>query len=159
MNQHFKPFSVQLILLLALVTMAASSCKKDQFESDENTIKDYLAANNLTAERTEEGLYYIITRVGTGDNPTVGDKVTIHYKGYLTNGNIFDSSYDRGEKSTFSLANLIEGWKIGLPLLKEGGSGTLLIPSSLGYGDSPPSGSIIGENEVLLFDIELFEIQ
>ena len=158
MNQNHRKIT-QLFLLFLLIATVVGGCKKDQFETDENTIKDYLSANNLTAERTEEGLYYIITREGTGDHPTVGDKVTIHYKGYLINGNIFDSSYDRGEKSTFSLANLIEGWKIGLPLLKEGGSGTLLIPSSLGYGENPPNGSIIGENEVLLFDIELFEIQ
>ena len=74
-------------------------------------------------------------------------------------GTIFDSSILRGEKITFPLANVIRGWQLAIPLLKEGGKGTFLIPSYLAYGTNPPNGSIISKDEVLIFDVELFEIQ
>ncbi|MEY2925194.1 MAG: hypothetical protein RLZZ337_1744 [Bacteroidota bacterium] len=135
------------------------SCGKDQVEVDNTKIADYLAENNLTAEVTDDGLYYIIAKEGTGARPNILSEVTVHYKGYLLNGDIFDSSYDRGKKATFPLANVIEGWQLGIPLFKEGGSGTLIIPSRLAYGENPPRGSFIKKNEVLVFDIELFEVK
>jgi len=147
-----------IIGVLAIVAMCNTGCNKETVDS-EQTIKDYIAANNLSAERTDDGLYYIITKDGVGVNPDISSTVTVHYKGYLLNGNIFDSSYDRGKTSTFPLTGVIEGWQLGIPLLKQGGAGTLIIPAELAYGSNPPSGSIIGKNEVLAFDIELFEVQ
>ncbi len=146
------------IVLGVVLVFAISSCGKDQMEVDTNKIEEYLEDNNLTAEKTEDGLYYIINEEGTGARPDITSEVTVHYKGYVLNGDIFDSSYDSGKKITFPLANVIQGWQLGIPLFREGGSGTLLIPSHLGYGEYPPNGSVIRKNEVLLFDIELFDV-
>ena len=133
-----------------------TSCDS-QFDKDEELILEYLETNNLTAERTENGIYYIIDVEGTGDNPTVNDEVEVHYEGYFLDGEIFDSSIERNETSTFPLSNVIVGWQLGIPLLKEGGKGKLLIPSIHAYGAS--GRGAIPRNAVLIFDIELFEIK
>ena len=146
------------ILSICLLIFSAG-CKKDTEADDDQTIKNYIADNGLTAEKTEEGVYYIITREGAGSSAVSSSTVTVHYKGYKLNGDIFDSSYDREKTSTFPLSGVIRGWQIGIPQFKEGGAGTLLIPSHLAYGSNPPANSIIGQDEVLAFDIELFEVQ
>ena len=149
----------KFLIALALLTLTLGSCKEEDFTiANDEEIKQYLADNNLTAEKTEEGLYYIITTEGTGAQPNIANEVTVHYKGYLLNGDIFDSSYDRGEQSTFKISRVIQGWQIGIPKLKEGGAGRLFIPSHLAYGNNPPN-SRIPENAVLAFDIELFEVR
>lgn len=141
-----------LLSLLALIP----SCKKDQLTIDKELIDDYLNEHNLTAKITDEGLYYIIEKEGTGNRPFVSDQVKVHYKGTLLNGEKFDSSYDRGEPAIFFLSQVIAGWQIGIPLFKEGGKGKLIVPSKLGYGSNPPSS--IPKNAVLVFDIELLEV-
>ncbi len=142
---------------LTIIVFGCVSCQKDYVKLNDDEIKDYISKNNLDAQRTTEGLYYIINEEGTGDRPTVSDDVTVHYSGYLTNGSIFDSSYDRGERASFPLRGVIQGWQIGIPKIKEGGSCKLIIPSHLAYGANSPSRSI-PENAVLIFDIELFEV-
>lgn len=140
-----------LLALLLLVGIFTSSCKlEDQTEADRMKIEQYLADNNLTATRHESGIYYNISTPGTGANPNLSSVVTVKYKGYLTNNNVFDQSTAGIQ---FALANLIPGWQIGIPLLKKGGKGTFYIPSELGYGSSG-QGSIPA-NSVLIFDIEL----
>ena len=91
---------------------------------------------------------------GTGAEVKAGDAVTIHYTGWTTDGRIFDSSRQRNEPANFGLDMLIEGWKIGMPGMKEGGIRRLVIPSTLGYGDqgSPPK---IPGGATLVFDIEV----
>jgi len=142
---------------LSLVIFGCLGCQKDYVKLNDDEIKEYISQNNLDANRTTEGLYYVINKEGTGDRPTLSDNVTVHYSGYLTNGSIFDSSYDRGERASFPLRGVIQGWQIGIPKIKEGGSCKLIIPSHLAYGANPPSSSI-PENAVLIFDIELFEV-
>ena len=143
--------------LIALVF--ASGCDKtlspqEQFEEDIRIIKQYLTDNNLTADSTTAGLHYIITTPGSGGNPNLQSNVKVKYKGYLTDGLIFDETTGN-ETITFPLSNLIEGWQIGIPLLKKGGKGTFLLPSAIGYG---PSGSgSIPPNSVLIFEIELVD--
>jgi len=78
----------------------------------------------------------------------------VAYTGYYTNGEIFDGSNAQG--ITFNLNGVIDGWRIGIPYFKEGGSGKLLIPSALGYG--PNGGGSVPANSVLIFDIELIEV-
>ena len=80
------------------------------------------------------------------------------YEGYKLNGEVFDSSYERGERATFGLYQVIEGWQIGIPIIGEGGEITLIIPSDYAYGSNPPPGSSIGRNEVLVFDVKLYDI-
>ena len=146
-----------IYLFLTGIIFGCVGCQKDYVKLNDDEIKEYISKNNLDAQRTTEGLYYIINEEGNGDRPTVSDDVTVHYSGYLINGSIFDSSYDRGERASFPLRAVIQGWQIGIPKIKEGGSCKLIIPSHLAYGANPPSGSI-PKNAVLIFDIELFEV-
>ncbi|KGL53108.1 hypothetical protein HQ29_03135 [Porphyromonas canoris] len=107
---------------------------------------------------TESGLQYKIETEGEGAMPTVEDMVVVHYKGTLLNGEVFDSSYDRGEPATFPLNGVIKGWTEGLQLVKVGSKFTLWVPAELAYGENG-SGNKIGPNETLRFDCELIEIK
>ncbi|KAF2332500.1 FKBP-type peptidyl-prolyl cis-trans isomerase [Flavobacterium daemonense] len=126
---------------------------KDYSAENEKQITDYLAKNNLTAQRSDSGLYYIITEPGTGKQPDATSSVTVAYKGYLTNDKVFDQSVNG---ATFYLSKVIPGWIEGIPLFKEGGSGKLFIPAHLAYGDynvgAIPAGS------VLIFDVKLISV-
>ncbi len=86
------------------------------------------------AKTTASGLRYIIEKEGEGEAPKATSSVTVHYTGYLLNGNKFDSSVDRGQPATFGLNQVIPGWTEGLQLLKPGGKAKLIIPANLGYG-------------------------
>jgi len=140
--------------LLALCGLFLFSCKdeglspEEQLQEDIRIIKKYLADNNLTADSTASGLHYFITIEGTGGHPNLQSNVKVNYKGYLTDGRVFEESVE-----TFFLGNLIPGWQEAIPLLKKGGKGTFLLPSYLGYGSSG-SGDI-PPNSVLIFDIVL----
>ncbi len=129
----------------------------NQAETDQNLILDYLESNNLKAERTETGIYYIVEKKGDGATPTVSDNVKVHYKGFRLDGQTFDSSYDRGEPAVFPLGRVVQGWQQGIPLFNEGGKGTILIPSGLGYGPRG-AGADIPPNSVIAFDIELMDV-
>ena len=143
-----------LIFGLSIIAFTLGSCSQDQFELDQELIEEYIADNNLTAEKDPSGVYVIITEEGTGDeHPDINSTVEVRYTGYLLDGSIFDSSGE--ETIVFALSGLITGWQIGIPYLKKGGKQTLLIPSSLGYG-----GNAVGSipaNSVLIFDIELVD--
>jgi len=125
---------------------------------DDKLLKEYIKAKNLKTAKTASGIYYVIDKKGNGKHATAADKVKVHYKGYKLDGSTFDSSYDRGQPIEFPLSGVIKGWTEGIPLFEEGGKGTLLIPSSLAYGQNAPPGSTIKANEVLLFDVELIKI-
>jgi FKBP-type peptidyl-prolyl cis-trans isomerase FkpA len=127
---------------------------KDYSVQNEKEITDYLAKNNLTAKVSATGLHYIITEPGTGKQPNVNSTVTVAYKGYLTTGKVFDQSTADG--ATFPLNKVIAGWIEGIPLFKEGGSGVLLIPAHLAYGDY--STSAIPAGSVLIFDVKLITV-
>ena len=96
--------------------------------------------------------------VGTGATAAVGDTVSVHYVGTLTNGTKFDSSYDRGQPFPFQIGagRVIAGWEQGVPGMKVGGKRRLTIPPSLGYGNQA-NGSI-PPNSTLIFDIDLLSI-
>lgn len=127
--------------LLALVSLLFVSCLSDtNIEiqpvdysiQNEKEITDYIVAKNLTAVKSDTGLYYVINELGEGKQPTATSEVTVVYKGYFTSGKIFDQSKPEG--ISFSLQQVIKGWTEGISYFKEGGSGVLLIPSHLGYG-------------------------
>jgi len=136
-----------LCLLLGLITIM-TSCGDDPVLI---SIDDYIAQNNLEVQSLPSGLKYIIDEPGNSEMPTVSDDVFIRYKGYRTDDFVFDSSFNG---ITLPLSNVIAGWQEGIPLFGKGGSGTLFIPSTLAYGNNPPSPDIPA-NADLIFDIEL----
>lgn len=107
---------------------------------------------------TESGLQYQVIKAGTGASPTAESKVSVHYEGKLVNGEIFDSSIQRGEPASFGVSQVIPGWTEALLRMKVGDKWKLFIPPNLAYGDrgSPP---VIGPNEALIFEVELLEVQ
>jgi len=108
---------------------------------------------------TVSGLGYRIVRQGSGRKPTSRDTVTVHYRGRLHDGTQFDSSYQRGEPTTFPLSNVIKGWTEGMQLIGEGGKIELRVPSELGYGErGTPDGSI-PPGATLFFEVELIRIE
>lgn len=94
--------------------------------------------------------------VGNGDAVQAGGTVTAHYVGYgAATGEMFDSSWLRGEPATFPLDQVILGWQEGLVAMQAGGRRLLVIPAELGYGDNPPPGSGIQAGETLVFVVDL----
>lgn len=149
----------QLLSTLLAMTLFISCSKDKEIITDytaknDQEIKEYLAKNNLTAQKSDSGLYYIINEPGTGTQPTSTSNVTVVYKGYFTNGNVFDQSKTEG--FSFGLNQVIKGWTEGIPYFKTGGSGVLLVPAHLGYGSSD-YGPIPG-GSVLVFDVKLISV-
>jgi len=143
-----------------------------QIAKEGEAIKSYISEKAMTAEVTEEGLYYEITQTGNGVKPQVGQTVKVNYTGYLMDGTVFDTSVEETAKEAnvyspgrpygpldFPLGQgrVIQGWDIGIGLLSEGGKATLVIPSPLAYGNRG-SGGVIKPNSTLVFTVELVEI-
>lgn len=105
----------------------------------------------------ESGLQYKVIQEGEGKSPAETSTVTVHYEGKLTDGKVFDSSYERGQPATFGLNRVIRGWTEGLQLMKEGSIYELYIPSDLGYGERGQQS--IPPNSVLIFKVELIEVK
>ena len=119
----------------------------------------FLAENKERAEvnATESGLQYEILNRGKGNvNPLADDEVEVHYHGTLINGEVFDSSVDRGEPSKFKVNQVISGWTEALQLMVLGDKWKLFIPSDLAYGET--GNNSIGPNETLIFEVELLGI-
>jgi FKBP-type peptidyl-prolyl cis-trans isomerase len=135
-----------------------------QSGTDEQLIKDYLAKNNIKAERTATGLYYKIDKMGAGIKPVPGDSVTMNYTGMLTSGKKFDSNVDpdfhhvEPFKFVLGMGMVIPGWDQGIALMPKGSKGTLYIPSTLAYG---PQGRepVIPGNAILIFDVEVVDVK
>ena len=159
-------FSNKLSLLGICAALFLLSCSK----TDDNTVRcapviatapssevtalqAYLSANAISAVGDSRGFFYVIHRNGdTSRRPTVCSKIRISYTGRLTNGQQFDAQ----GSIDFILGNLILGWQEGLPLIGEGGSITLYIPPSLGYGSQ--AREKIPANSILVFSIDLLAI-
>ena len=147
------------ILSALLILTLFISCSKDKDENIDYTakneveIKAYIAKNNLTAQRSNTGLYYVINAAGTGTQPTATSNVTVAYKGYYTNGTVFDQN---STGISFGLNQVIKGWTEGIPYFKTGGNGILLVPAHLAYGSSNYNG--IPGGSVLIFDVKLISV-
>ncbi len=114
---------------------------------------------NKTAEGVvtlESGLQYKVITEGKGEKPTAEDTVSAHYEGKLLNGEVFDSSYKRGEPTTFPVSGVIKGWQEALQLMPEGSKWELYIPPELGYGEAGRPG--IPPNSLMIFTVELLDI-
>lgn len=128
--------------------------ESNNLEQTEADIIKYLDDNNLEAEKTELGVYYIIDAIGDGVKPTSDAFVTVSYKGYLLEGQVFEQTDADGVK--LDLLSVIQGFKDGILQFNEGGEGTLIIPPNLGFGDFG-TGTIPG-GAVLLFDFKLLNV-
>jgi len=130
-------------------------------KAEESINRDkYLSDNNITVEPTESGLIFIETKSGKGKKPVAGDKVKVHYTGYLLDGTKFDSSVDRDQPFIFDLGQgrVIKGWDEGIAMMNIGDKATLIIPSSIGYG-ARGAGGLIPPFSTLVFDVELLGIE
>ena len=116
---------------------------------------DIDAPNAFT--KTDSGLAYRVRRRSEGRRPGSRDSVTVHYKGWLDDGTVFDSSYERGEPATFRLNQVVKGWTEGMQYIGEGGMIELEVPSELGYGDKG-AGEKIPPGAMLHFLVELISI-
>jgi len=147
-------FKFKLLPILLLCVAMVSSCKKD--EDPEKQMTDFIKKNNINAVRDNSGLYYQIIKPGAGSFTYPSNtKITIKYEGRLLDGSVFDNG--GGKEQTFNLAELIQGWRIGLPKIQKGGEIRLIVPPGLGYGSSSV-GPIPG-NSVLDFTIQLSNTQ
>ena len=125
--------AIELLLLFLIVGLASSCGDNDLYDSGVSTV---------------DGMYYVIDEPGSSEKPTSTSNVTVNYKGYYTD----DVEFDSGNNISFNLQGVIEGWTIGIPKFGEGGSGHLLIPPYLAYGEE---NSRTRDRSVLIFDIEL----
>lgn len=152
-----------MLALLGVNAAYAQSRAAAQRATDEKLITEYLAKNNITATRTKSGLYYVITKQGTGKNAWRGQTVTLNYTGKTLDGVMFDSNLDPAFNHvapltcSIGMGQVIKGWDEGIQLLNTGSKATLVIPSHLAYGDKAV-GEAIPANSVLVFDVELVSI-
>jgi len=109
---------------------------------------------------TPSGLKYNDDKVGDGASPSQGQRVSVHYTGWLTDGTKFDSSRDRGQPFQFTIGRgeVIKGWDEGVASMKVGGKRKLTIPPELGYG-ARGAGGVIPPNATLVFDVELLDVK
>jgi len=105
----------------------------------------------------ESGLQYKVLESGSGESPEATDRVSVHYEGKLLNGEVFDSSYERGTPQQLAVNQVIPGWTEALQMMKPGDKWELYIPSELGYGQRG-SLPVIGPNSTLIFQVELLEV-
>jgi FKBP-type peptidyl-prolyl cis-trans isomerase len=129
----------------------------DNNEEEMNAELDKLATG---FNKTESGLRFQIIQKGDGKKAEKGKQVSVHYKGQLADGTVFDSSYQRKQPIDFTvgIGQVIKGWDEGLQLLQVGDKARLVIPSQLAYG-SQGAGGVIPPNATLIFDVELMDVK
>lgn len=122
-------------------------------------LKNYLSDNNITTEPSSSGLIYITLKEGRGSTPSKGDTAMVHYKGSFLNGEVFDSSYDRGKPFPVIIGKrgLIEGWQEAIPKMQVGEKAKIIVPWRLAYG--PQGSEIVPPYANLVFELELVKIK
>lgn len=134
---------------------AKSAGEKNQKEGKEFLEKK---KKETGVKETKSGLLYKVIKEGTGKQPKLENKVTVHYKGTLIDGKEFDSSYKRKQPATFPLNGVIKGWQEGVQLMKEGAKFEFYVPSDLAYGPKG-AGADIGPDSTLIFEVELLKVE
>jgi len=172
-GQPLPPFMKSGDKLVYEVTMVSVKSKADyakeldaknaqQLSTDDKILQDYFAKNNIKATKTASGLYYTVSKEGTGDVAKPGQTVTMNYTGKTLEGKKFDSNVDTAfhhtEPFKFTLGQgaVIKGWDEGVALMKKGEKATLYVPSPLAYGAQSPS-PLIPANSILIFDVEMVD--
>lgn len=140
-------------ILLSLLLIVFSSCQKEragqQAATDDANIQAFIASSHMNATKDPSGLYYQVINAGTGTSPGASSTITATYTGFVPNGVYFATNLTLTSK----LSSLIQGWQIGLPHVKAGGTIILLIPSALGYGSTQVQD--IPANSILVYNIVL----
>jgi FKBP-type peptidyl-prolyl cis-trans isomerase len=155
---HIKLLSAIFAIVTGLIMFSFANAGTP--EENKAAGEKFLAENTKkpNIKTTASGLQYEILSPGKGTaKPTATDNVTVHYKGTSLDGKEFDSSYSRGEPTSFPLNGVIPGWTEGVQLMTEGAKYKFYIPSNLAYGENGAGGSI-GPNETLIFEVELIKI-
>lgn len=132
-----------------------SGCQPASIASEKNTMVAYCTSSNITYTEHSSGLLYQIIDPGTGIAPTTASTISVVYTGKLFNGTTFDAT---ANPVSFPLSGVIDGWKIGIPLIKKGGRIKLIIPSALAYSCTG-SGNSIPPNTPLYFDVTLTDVK
>lgn len=151
-----KKLSTYSLMATLLLTVGCSNSKNVDKTNQQEKAK-------TMRKKTDSGLEYEIIQEGSGETPQKGQKVTVHYTGWLDkNGELgakFDSSVDRNKPFTFTIGvgQVIKGWDEGVMLMKVGEKRRLIIPAELAYGSRGAAG-IIPPNATLIFDVELLKI-
>lgn len=158
-NSHF----ISAALLSGLLAFGAHAASDQNMGNPEQTKKageKFMLANKdkKGVVTLPSGLQYEVITAGTGKKPGKSDIVTVDYEGKLLNGQVFDSSYKRGEPATFPVDGVIAGWQEALQLMNIGSTWMLYIPPSLAYGESG-AGGVIGPNETLVFKVHLIGVK
>jgi FKBP-type peptidyl-prolyl cis-trans isomerase len=154
---------VVIIAVVALAIMGAAlfvSSRQNEVTGAAGAGQAFLEENAQMedVQTTASGLQYKVLTEADGEKPTASSTVTVHYRGTLTDGTEFDSSYSRGQPATFPLNGVIPGWTEGLQLMSVGSKYQFFIPPELGYGARGIPG-VIPANAVLVFEVELLDIQ
>ncbi len=134
--------------------------REKRIEAEKQKQRDLLDEVAAGYDETPSGLRYKILQKGDGKQATKGAMVSVHYKGQLLDGTIFDSSYKRKQPIDFAIGvgQVIAGWDEGIQLLKVGDKARLVIPSNLAYGERG-AGGVIPPNATLIFDVELMNVK
>ncbi len=125
--------------------------------ANRNQLIDFILEKQWDMNFHPEGFFYHLFDEGSASHPTWGDRVSVHYHGYLLNGQKFDSSIDRSKPFTFYVGNVVAGWNKALPLLGVGGRGVFLFPATLAYGKQGFK-HLVPPDAPLLFEMNLLEI-
>ena len=152
----FTPHEAQEIIQNYLKELSEKQFAKNKEEGEA-----FLAENatKSTVTTTPSGLQFEVIEEGTGKTPSATDVVEVHYHGTLIDGNVFDSSIQRGTPATFGVNQVIKGWTEALQLMKEGSKYRLYIPQDLAYGAHPHPGGPIEPLMALIFDVELISVK
>ncbi len=129
-------------------------------QREDRLLIEYMAKNGINAQMIDNtGIFYQQLQVGSGEQPKSGQRVRVHYTGKLINGKVFDSSVSRGEPFEFTVGvgQVIDGWDLGIPTMRVGEKGILLIPSYRGYGERG-AGNTIPPGSILIFEVELLNV-
>lgn len=158
MNREQAQAALQAFSAAKTADMQAQQAKQGQTNREEGNA--FLAKNKTQpgVVTTASGLQYQVLRPGSGERPVASSRVRVNYEGKLLSGELFDSSYQRGQPVDFGLDQVIKGWTEGVSLMPVGAKYRFWIPSELAYGENGTPGGPIGPNATLTFDVELLGV-
>jgi FKBP-type peptidyl-prolyl cis-trans isomerase FklB len=155
-----KPAAIDAQSCNGVIQKYFQSMQAKKYDGNKSAGAKFLAENKSKSGvfSTASGLQYQILKAGDGPKPLAIDKVKVHYHGTTIDGQVFDSSVDRGEPISFQLNGLIQGWIEGIQLMPVGSKWKFFLPYNLAYGESG-SGAKIPPYSALIFDVELIAIE